>query len=156
LRREQAPADVQGQTVLIVGVGAVGAAVARFAQALEMRVIGVRRSKPGAGEPVDEMHAPAALDALLPCAHWLVLACPHTPDTHHLLDARRLALLKRGAGVINVVAGGLIDEMALVGALKSGQVGSAYLAVFEQEPLPANSPLRALTNVLLAPAAAVA
>ena len=149
LRREQAPADVQGQTVLIVGVGAVGSAVARFAQALDMRVIGVRRSKRKAGEAVDEMHPPEKLDALLPRAQWLVLACPHTPDTHHLLDARRLGLLARGAGVINVAHGGLIDEAALVGALQSGQVGSAYLTVFEHESLPAESQLRALTNVLL-------
>jgi phosphoglycerate dehydrogenase-like enzyme len=156
LRREQAPADVQDKTVLIIGVGAVGSAVARFAQALDMRVIGVRRSKRQPGDAVDEMHPPAKLDELLPRAHWLVLACPHAPDTHHLLDARRLGLLKRGTGVINVAAGGLIDETALVEALKSGQVGSAYLAVFEHEPLPANSPLQALTNLLLAPAATVA
>jgi phosphoglycerate dehydrogenase-like enzyme len=151
LRRERAPADVQGQTVLIIGVGAVGSAVARFAQALDMRVIGVRRSKRNAGEPLDEMHPPEKLDALLPRAHWLVLACPHTPDTHHLLGARRLGLLARGAGVINVAHGGLIDEAALIEALQSGQVGGAYLTAFEREPLPAESPLRALTNVLLSP-----
>jgi phosphoglycerate dehydrogenase-like enzyme len=78
----------------------------------------------------------------------VVLACPHTADTHHLLDTRRLGLLPRGAGVINVAHGGLIDQAALAAALAGGQVGSAYLDVFESDPLPAASPLRSLPNVL--------
>ena len=151
LRREAAPADVQGQTVLIIGVGAVGGSVARFAKALDMRVIGVRRSPLAADDCVDEMHPPAELDALLPRAQWVVPACPYLPETHHLLDARALALLPRGAGVINVAHSGLVDEAALIAALQSGQLGSAYLDVFENEPLAPDSPLRSLPNVLLAP-----
>ncbi len=154
LRRELAPADVEGQTVLVIGVGAVGSAVARFAQALKMKVIGVRRS-PRGDEPVDEMHAPAQLPALLPRANWVVLACPHAAATHHLLDARAFALLPRGAGVINVVHGGLLDEAALIDAMNSGQVGSAYLAAFATMPLPADSPLRAIPGLMLAPTAAI-
>jgi phosphoglycerate dehydrogenase-like enzyme len=151
LRGEQAPADLQGQTILIVGVGAVGTAVARFAQALDMHVIGVRRSPLHRGEPVDEMHPPSKFASLLPRVQWLVLACPHTPETHHLLDARALALLPRGAGVINVAHGGLIDEAALIEALQSGCVGSTWLDAVERDPLPADSPLRTLSNVLLSP-----
>ncbi len=152
LRREAAPADVEGQTVLVIGVGAVGTAVARFAQALDMRVLGVRRT-PGGDEPVDEMHAPEKLSALLPRAQWVVLACPHTPETHHLLDAPALALLPRGAGVINVVHGDLIDEAALVAALKSGRLGSACLDAIGSAAPAADSPLGALPNLLLLPAA---
>jgi phosphoglycerate dehydrogenase-like enzyme len=149
LRREKAPADVEGQTVLIVGVGAVGAAVARFAQAMGMKVIGVRRT-PRGGEPVDEMHTPEELAALLPRAQWVVPACPHAPQTHHLLDAAALARLPRGAGIVNVVAPGLIDEAALLAALHSGQVGHAYLA-----GIAADSPLRGLPGVLVSPVGAI-
>lgn len=156
LRGEQAPADLQGQTILIVGVGAVGAAVARFARALGMHVIGVRPSPLRAGEPVDEMHAPSKLSELLPRTQWLVLACPHGAQTHHLIDARMLGCLPRGAGVINVAHGGLIDEAALIAALTDGHVGSAWLDVFECEPLPSASLLRTLPNVMLPPAAAAA
>jgi phosphoglycerate dehydrogenase-like enzyme len=149
LRGDLAPADLQHQTILIVGVGAVGTAVARFAQALDMHVIGVRPLPLRSGETVDEMHPPSQLAELLPRAQWLVLACPHTPQTHHLLDAHTLALLPRGAGVINVAHGGLIDEAALIEALESGKVGSAWLEVFEYEPLAAQSPLRTLPNLML-------
>ena len=85
LRREKAPADLEGQTVLIVGAGAAGSAVAVFAQALGMLVI---EAPPG------EKSAPAQLETLLPRAQWLVLVCAHTDDRHPLLDARRLALLR--------------------------------------------------------------
>lgn len=155
LRREQAPADVEGQTVLIIGVGAVGAVVARFAQAMKMHVIGVRRSPCLPGEPVDEMHAPAKLEELLPRAQWVVLACPHGAQTHHLLDARRLALLPRGAGVINVSHAGLLGEAALIAALNSGGIGGVYLAAFGPQMPAADSPLRAHPNVMFPPAAAI-
>jgi phosphoglycerate dehydrogenase-like enzyme len=151
-RRELAPADLEGQTVLIIGVGTVGAAVARFAQALAMQVIGVRRSPEIAVDGVAEMHAVAKLDALLPRAQWLVLACPHSAETDQLLDARRLGLLPRGAGVVNAAHAGLIDDAALAAALVDGQIGAAYL---DFGPLATDSPLRGQPNLLLAsPAAA--
>jgi D-2-hydroxyacid dehydrogenase (NADP+) len=148
LRREAAPADVQAQTVLLIGVGAVGAAVARFAQALDMRVIGVRRSS-AAVAAVDEIHGVEALPALLPRADWVVLACPLTPQTQHLLDAAALACLRRGAGIINVIHPDLVDEGALLAALQSGQVGSAYLDGADGVPLPAASLLRAQPGVMV-------
>ena len=83
----------------------------------------------------------ARLDALLPRADALVLALPLSDDTHHLLDARRIALLKRGAWLVNVGRGALVEEAALVAALQSGQLGGAGLDVFEVEPLPPESPL---------------
>ena len=136
LRREKAPADLEGQTVLIVGAGAAGSAVAGFAQALGMRVIDA---------PPGEKSAPAQLETLLPRVQWLVLVGAHTDDRHHLLDARRLALLPRGAGIVNVAPEHLIDAAALFDALKSGRVTSAYLA-----GTAVDSPLRALSNVMFA------
>jgi phosphoglycerate dehydrogenase-like enzyme len=134
-----------------VGLGTIGSAVARFGQALGMHVIGVRRSPRRPEDPVHEMHAPAALAELLPRCHWVVLACPLTPETRRMMHAGTLARLPRGACLINVARGGLVDEDAVVAALKSGQLGGAYLDVFEQEPLPSDSPLWDLPNVVLSP-----
>ena len=151
LRHDALPRDLAGQTVLIVGLGTIGAAVACFCQALGMHVIGVRRSPRRPEDPVHEMHAPATLPELLPRCHWVVLACPLTPETRRIIHAGTLARLPRGACLINVARGGLVDEAAVVAALKSGQLGGAYLDVFEQEPLPADSPLWDLPNAILSP-----
>src|SRR5205085_9210283 len=86
------------------------------------------------------------LDDLLAGADFVTLHTPLTPQTHHLLDARRLAKAKRGVRVINCARGGLIDEAALAEALRSGQVAAAALDVFVTEPLPADSPLRDSSN----------
>jgi phosphoglycerate dehydrogenase-like enzyme len=97
------------------------------------------------------MHAPAALPELLPRCQWVVLACPLTPETRRIMNAGTLARLPRGAFLINVARGGLADEGAVIAALKSGQLGGAYLDVFEQEPLPPDSPLWGLPNAILSP-----
>jgi phosphoglycerate dehydrogenase-like enzyme len=97
------------------------------------------------------MHPPAALDQLLPRAQWLALTCPLTDETRRMIDAGRLALLPQGARIVNVARGEIIDEQALIAALASGHLGGAYLDVFEQEPLPAESPLWDLPNVVLSP-----
>jgi phosphoglycerate dehydrogenase-like enzyme len=151
VRGDSVPDDLRGQTLLLVGVGEIGKTLARIAQALGMRVIGVRRSGRQPGDPVDEMHPPAALEQLLPQAQWLALCCPLTDETRRMIDAARLARLPRGARIINVARGEIIDEPALVAALASGHLGGAYLDVFEQEPLPADSPLWDLPNVVLSP-----
>ncbi len=88
---------------------------------------------------------------MLPRCQWLVLACPYTPETHHLVNAGTLAKLPPGAALINVARGRVADEPAVIEALKSGQLGCAYLDVFEKEPLPAESPLWDLPNVVLSP-----
>jgi phosphoglycerate dehydrogenase-like enzyme len=151
LRNDAAPRDLAGETVLIVGLGTIGTVVARFCQALGMHVIGVRRSPRRPEDPVHEMHAPAALPELLPRCRWVVLACPLTPETRRMIDAGTLARLPRGACLINVARGGLADEGAVIAALKSGQLGGAYLDVFEEEPLPPDSELWALPNAILSP-----
>jgi len=151
LRGDAVPRDLKGQTVAIIGLGTIGTTVARFCQALGMRVIGVRRSPRQPDDPVDEMHSPAALPGLLPRCDWLVLACPLAPETRRAINAETLARLPRGARLVNVARGGVVDEAAMTAALKSGQLGGAYLDVFENEPLPPDSPLWDLPNVIVSP-----
>lgn len=102
---------------------------------------------------VDQVALVAAdrLDEVLGLADWLVVVVPHTPDTHRMLDARRLGRVKPGAMLINVSRGGVVDESALLGALRSGRIAGAALDVFESEPLPATSPWWTEPGVLLTP-----
>jgi len=141
---------LRGRTAVVVGLGAIGGEVARLLRAAGLRVLGVNRS--GLACPhADETWPVAALDRLLPRAEIVVLVVPLTEATRHLLDARRLALLPRGAWLVNVGRGALVDESALVTALRAGRVGRAALDVFEVEPLPADSPLWALDGVVVTP-----
>ena len=151
MRGVDAPTDLRGQTVAVVGLGNIGMPIARFCQALGMHVIGIRRTPRGVGDPVDEIHPLSALVDVLPRCQWVILACPYTNETHHIINAATLARLPRGAALINVARGRVCEEPALIEALKSGQLGCAYLDVFEKEPLPAESPLWELPNVILTP-----
>jgi len=151
MRGDGVPADLRGQTVMVVGLGNIGMPVARFCQALGMYVIGIRRTTKGPDDPLDEIHPLAKFAELLPRCQWVVLACPYTPETHHLVNAAALAKLPRGAALINVARGRVVDEPALIAALGSGQLSCAYLDVFEKEPLAAESPLWDLPNVILTP-----
>ena len=150
-RGKDVPRDLRGQTVIIVGLGTIGATVARFCRALEMKVIALRRSPQRDGDPVDEMHTLDQLPALLPRCDWLVLACPYTKETHQLVNAGTLALLPRHAYLLNVARGAVVDEKALIAALQSKRIAGAYLDVFEKEPLPAESPLWDMPNVIVSP-----
>ena len=151
IRGGDAPPDLRGQTVMVVGLGTVGTLVGRFCKALGMYVIGIRRTPHRGGAALDEIHSPAKFVELLPRCQWLVLSCPYTNETHHLVNAKALAALPRGAGIVNIARGGLIEEPALIDALRSGEIGGAYLDVFEQEPLPTSSPLWDLPNVIVTP-----
>jgi phosphoglycerate dehydrogenase-like enzyme len=104
-----------------------------------MRTIGVRKQV-GPTTHFDEVVALSALDSYLPRCDWLILACPLNAETRGLIDARRLALLPRSAGVVNIARGELIDEPALISALQSGTLGWAFLDVFAVEPLAHDSP----------------
>ena len=137
--------------MVIVGVGAIGNEIARLARALGLRVIGVRRSPRHAGDHVDELVTPDALSKVATRADWLVLACPLTAATRGMIDAAVLAALPRGARVINVARGQIIDEAALIAALRDKRLGGAYLDVFEHEPLPVDSPLWDLPDVIVSP-----
>jgi phosphoglycerate dehydrogenase-like enzyme len=148
---QDTPRDLRGQVLLIFGLGAIGCELARLARALGLVVIGVRRSPARGDEPVDELHPPERLRELLPRADWLAIASPLTPETKGAIDASALALLPRGARVLNVARGGIVDEPALCAALSQGRLAGAYLDVFAIEPLPAESPLWSLPNVIVTP-----
>jgi phosphoglycerate dehydrogenase-like enzyme len=150
LRSDQVPRDLRGQTAVIVGTGPIGATIARCLRLLGVRTVGIRRSHAPA-EHFDQTLPLSALDDVLPRADWLVLAGPLIAETRGLIDARRLALLPRGAGLVNVSRGEIVDEAALSNALRSGHLRGAYLDVFTTEPLPTASPLWDLPNVLLSP-----
>lgn len=146
--------EIAGKTVCVVGLGKIGREVARLARALDARVVGtVRdvRGRPPGELGVERLEPTDRLDELLPGADVVVLAVPHTALTHRLLDARRLALLRPGAILVNIARGDVVDEAALVDALRTGRLRGAALDVFEQEPLPAESPLWDLPNVFVCP-----
>jgi phosphoglycerate dehydrogenase-like enzyme len=145
--------ELGGKTCGIVGMGAIGGEVAQRAKALAMRVLGLRRST--APRPTDRyadaLLTPADLPRLLAESDYVVLAAPLTPETRHLIGAAELHQMKRTAVLINVGRGALVDEEALVAALREGIIRGAALDVFEREPLPPDSPLWDLENVLVTP-----
>lgn len=151
IRAPHLPPDLRGQTAVVLGLGHIGREIARLAQALGLRVIGIRRSARQPGDPVEEMHPPQDLPALLPRCDWLIIACSLTGETRGLMNADMLQRLPQGARVINIARGEIVDEAALVAALQSGSIAGAYLDVFATEPLPADSPLWDLPNVILSP-----
>jgi len=141
---------IAGKTVLVIGVGEMGAAVAVAAKALGLRVIGIRRT--GAPHPaVDRMASLAELDAILPEADFVVNAAPLTPETRNLLDRRRIALMKRGAGFLNIGRAGSVDHEALAEALRTAALSGAIIDVHDPEPLPESSPLWHADNLVLTP-----
>ena len=151
MRGDALPHDLRGQTVVVIGVGAVGKTFAGYARAFGLRVVGVRRSPATPDDPVDELHPPAKLHELLPRADWIVLTCPLTQQTRDLIDARAFAHMKKGARLINISRGEVVDEAALIEALRSGKLAGAALDAHVQEPLPPDSPLWDLPNVIVTP-----
>jgi phosphoglycerate dehydrogenase-like enzyme len=144
------PRDLAGQTAVIVGWGAIGRQLGAWLAALGLHVVAVRRERAG---PVGGVETVAYddLPAVLPRADWLVLACPLTERTHGLVDAAALARLPPGAHLVNVARGEVVDEPALIAALRGGRLAGAFLDVFAHEPLPADSPLWHLPNVIATP-----
>ena len=146
--------DLSGRTLVILGLGSVGERTAQLAKAFGMHVIGVKRTVEGLSPTalsVDELYDQSMLSAVLPRAEHLVIITPHTPETEGLLGANEIALLPKGCTFINIGRGAVVDEQALTKALQSGQIGAAGLDVFEVEPLPENSPLWDMPNVLISP-----
>lgn len=141
--------DLQGKLLGVVGVGHIGAEVARLGRAFGMRVIGIRRS-PRGDEPCETWPL-ARLDDLLAEVDYLVLALPLNDASTRVISAERLARMKRSAFIVNVGRGGVIDEPALVAALERGALAGAGLDVFDVEPLPAESRLWQLPNVIVTP-----
>ena len=154
----QLPPDLSGQTALLVGWGPIAQKVAQFLSVLGLRMKVVRQHaqakslvKTGIDSSQPEMLTFDSIDSALPTTDWVILMCPLTPKTRGLINARRLNLLPPGAGLVNVSRGEVVVERDLIEALQNGRLGSAYLDVFEHEPLPQTSPLWNLPNVILTP-----
>ena len=144
--------ELAGRRALVVGLGGVGQAIARHLAALGLEVWGMRRGTDGPRpDGVARLLPLTALAQALGGIDALILACPLTPETRHLIGAAEFAALPPGALLVNVARGAVIDEPALLAALRSGRLGGAALDVFEEEPLPAESPLWSLPNVLISP-----
>jgi phosphoglycerate dehydrogenase-like enzyme len=143
---------IAGSAALVVGLGAIGLAVAQALSALGARVDGVKRRRPDACPPgIEAVHTPDRLRDRLPYADLVVIAAPETADTRHLMGAAELAAMRRSALLVNVSRGAIVDEAALVAALAADTIGGAALDVFEQEPLPSDHALWTLPNVLITP-----
>ncbi len=144
--------DAAGRTLAILGLGRDGTAVAEMARGIGMHVIGMDLvAKP---EAVDQFYPRETLDEMLAQAEALVITLPGTPFTRGMIGARELALLPKGAYLVNVGRGSIVDEAAMIECLRSGQLGGAALDVFTTEPLPKDSPFWDLPNVLISPHAA--
>jgi phosphoglycerate dehydrogenase-like enzyme len=143
--------ELNGKVLLIVGYGSIGREVAKRAKALDMRVWGVTRSGQGDRTQAEKMFAAAQLQEALPDADYVLIAAPETAETKHLIGATQIARMKRGARLINVGRGSLLDEAALIHALELGSLGGAALDVVQTEPLPAESPLWRTPNLMLTP-----
>ena len=141
---------IQGQTLLVVGLGAIGEEVARLSRSLGMQVLGVRRTATPSAH-VDELFPLDALPDLLPRADVVSVNIRASDQTRQLFNAEMFAQMRDGALFINTSRGVVVDETARVSALQSGHLGGAYLDVFETEPLPWQSPLWTMENVLVTP-----
>ena len=141
--------EVDGANVAIIGMGPIGEETARLTMALGMNTVGCRRAIAG-NEPCETREL-SALPELLGWADYVVLALPLTPDTEGLIGPDELAMMRSSARLINIGRGGLVDEPALVEALQRGRLAGAGLDVFAVEPLPAESPLWDMPNVIITP-----
>jgi phosphoglycerate dehydrogenase-like enzyme len=145
--------ELRGQTMCIVGYGDIGRACAQRAHAMGMRVLAVRR-RPELSQGdshISGVYSMEQMIGILPQSDFVVAAAPLAPGTRHLIGEVALGAMKNTAVVMNVGRGPVVDEVALIRALQSGRIRGAALDVFEVEPLPTDSPLWKLENVLLSP-----
>ncbi len=144
--------ELAGKTLAIIGLGKIGREAARLAKAFDVRVIGNRRQVTDSSMPnVDELYPPGELTPLLTQANYLLLSCPHTPETEGLICAEQIAQLPKGAVIINIARGAVMDYPAMTTALQNGHLRGASLDVFATEPLPAADPLWDMPNVIINP-----
>ena len=149
---EPRPQEIAGATVGLIGIGSIGSRVARMASSLGMRVLAVREH-PGKETPegVEQIFPITGLHEMLKQSDYVVLAAPLTPATQGIINAASLAEMKASACLINVGRGPQVDVPALVDALCNHRIAGAALDVFDREPLPADSPLWAVDNLLITP-----
>jgi phosphoglycerate dehydrogenase-like enzyme len=159
------PVELRGSTVGMVGYGSVGRQTARLLQAFGAKVLAAKRdvrhpedtgfTPEGLGDPAGDMalrlYPIQALKSMLKECDFVLVCVPLTPETRGLIGVKELAVLKPSAFIVDLSRGGVVDQEALVNALRENKLGGAALDVFAQEPLPADNPLWKLPNVLLSP-----
>lgn len=141
---------LRGETLCVVGLGDLGTNVVKRAQAFDMRILGVKRT-PTPVDGVERVVSPDEIDEILPEVQHLAITLPLTAETRGMFDARRLNLLPWGAYLYNIGRGPIVDEQALIDALRSGRLKGAGLDVFDVEPLPKDHPFWQMENVLITP-----
>jgi phosphoglycerate dehydrogenase-like enzyme len=148
--RNEREDELGGKTLVIVGLGRIGTRLAQLARAFDLRVIGVKRH-PQQQPDLDAVITPDRLSEVLPQADFVVLTCPLTPETEGMIGAAQLMRMKRSAFLINVARGRVVDEPALIDALRQGRIAGAGLDTFYDEPLPSSSALWGMPQVLITP-----
>jgi phosphoglycerate dehydrogenase-like enzyme len=143
--------QLSGKTLLIVGMGRIGTRLARLAKAFDMRVVATKRDPTTGIDSADAVYGSDRLHDVLSQADVVALTCPLTAETENLIDAAALAVMKPTAHLINVARGRVVDEVALIEALRQHHIAAAALDVTREEPLPESSPLWAMPNVLITP-----
>jgi phosphoglycerate dehydrogenase-like enzyme len=149
--RPQRLTELNGQLLLIIGYGSIGKELARRAKAFDMRVWGITRSGRGDASHVERIVPIGELHNVLPQADYIVVSAPETKETKRLIAAQELALMKKSARIVNVARGSLLDQVALVQALKEGRIAGAALDVTEPEPPPASDPLWQAPHLFITP-----
>lgn len=150
-RMKNLPMEIAGKRLLIIGFGRIGTRVARRCTAMDMEVLVYDPYVPAATIRAAGCEPVGDLDAAVPRADFVTVHCPKNPETTGIINAARLARMKRSAYVVNTARGGIIDETALHAALSAGQIAGAGLDVFVQEPASVDHPLLKLPNVIAAP-----
>ena len=143
--------DLCGQTMLIIGLGEIGSRLAKLAKVFGMRVLGVKQDISRHDGTADEVYAPCQLSTLFGQADFVVLCCPLTSTTRNLIDKSALSAMKSSGQLVNVARGGCVDETALANALTKGQIASAAIDHFCDEPLPVDSPFWSMENLVITP-----
>jgi phosphoglycerate dehydrogenase-like enzyme len=143
--------ELGGKTLLVVGMGRIGAHLAKLAKAFDMKVVGIRRDPKQGTNGADSIHGMAELVKLVPQADIVALTCALTPETTGLMSAAAFAAMKPSSMFVNVARGKVADEAALIETMKAGKIWAAALDVTAEEPLPAASPLWTMPNVFISP-----
>lgn len=149
--KEQPHQELRGATMVVYGMGSIGGEIARLASAVGMRVIGVRRRAGPSGAGIDRVVAADQLAEVVAEADYLAIAAPLTPATRGAVSREVIARMKPTAWIMNIARGAIVDEPAMVEALQGRRIAGAALDVFTTEPLPKDSPLWALDNVIVTP-----
>ena len=149
--KEQTHQELRDATIVVYGMGSIGGEIARLAAAVGMRVIGVRRKAGPPGPGIDRVVAPDRLGDVVGEADYLAVAAPLTEATRGAISREVISRMKKTAWIMNIARGAIVDEPAMIEALQAEKIGGAALDVFTTEPLPPDSPLWKLENVIITP-----